>query len=176
MIDRDKLGKVLALQASPIDGEALAATRMAVKLLSAAGMRPEDLAKGLVQINTPDLSTFHWRPPAPRPAPAQPWPKPRPTKAEREAAQAREQAAHEAALRELKRQADRMSFAKLDPKDTRNRLTRLLAEATLTAEEQAYLFGIATQLYERPHELLDARDVRRLNRLWRSFLPADEAA
>jgi hypothetical protein len=44
-LNRDRLGKVLALLSSPQDGEALAAARMAVKLLSAAGMRPEDLAQ-----------------------------------------------------------------------------------------------------------------------------------
>ena len=43
-VNRDRLAKVLALLSSPVDGEALAATRMAVKLLSDAGMRPEDLA------------------------------------------------------------------------------------------------------------------------------------
>ena len=43
MIDRDKLGKVLALMASPFDGEALAATRKVVELLDKTGLRPEQL-------------------------------------------------------------------------------------------------------------------------------------
>jgi hypothetical protein len=43
-LNRERLGKVLALLSSPVDGEALAAARMVVKLLAAADMRPEDLA------------------------------------------------------------------------------------------------------------------------------------
>lgn len=43
-LNRERLAKVLALLASPVDGEALAAARMAVKLLADAGMRPGDLA------------------------------------------------------------------------------------------------------------------------------------
>lgn len=47
MIDRNKLAKVLAYLASPIDGEALAATRKAVELFDKAGLRPEQLVDGI---------------------------------------------------------------------------------------------------------------------------------
>jgi hypothetical protein len=44
-LDRDKLAKILALLASPVDGEALAAARKAVEILGKAGLRPESLAQ-----------------------------------------------------------------------------------------------------------------------------------
>jgi hypothetical protein len=47
IVDRDRLAKVLALISSPVDGEALAAVRTAVKMLAAAGMRPEQLVDGV---------------------------------------------------------------------------------------------------------------------------------
>jgi hypothetical protein len=46
-VNRDRLAKVLALLANPVEGEALAAARMAVKLLADAGMRPEQLVDGI---------------------------------------------------------------------------------------------------------------------------------
>ncbi len=43
-LNRDKLGKLLAMLTSDHDGEVVAAARAAVRMLAAAGMRPEELA------------------------------------------------------------------------------------------------------------------------------------
>lgn len=45
-MNHDKLKKCLALMASETDGEALAATRMVVRMLKTGGHRPEDLSVG----------------------------------------------------------------------------------------------------------------------------------
>ena len=63
VIDRDKLAKVLALLTSPMDGEVVAAARVAVMILAAAGLRPGDLVKGIYTLN----ELLRDEPPSPRP-------------------------------------------------------------------------------------------------------------
>lgn len=68
---RRRLGLVLAMLTSPHDGEALAAARMACKLLDRHGWRPEDLAAapaGAQQQPPRDPPREH-RPPPPPPEP-----------------------------------------------------------------------------------------------------------
>jgi hypothetical protein len=80
-VNRDRLAKVLALMSSPVDGEALAATRMMVKLLADAGLRPERLVDGIPAERVAAPAEWAWttpwdiRPTAPQPRAAAARPK-----------------------------------------------------------------------------------------------------
>ena len=63
--EHTKLSKLLAMLASDQDGEALAATRMVVRLLAKHGKRPEDLKLGIA---TPQYANA--RPAQPPPPPS----------------------------------------------------------------------------------------------------------
>jgi hypothetical protein len=146
-IDRSKLGKVLALLTSPMDGEVLAAARMAVKLLADAGLRPEDLVKSALVISAQ---------PPPRPVwtPSEPWSvKPKP---------------YDPTPR-------RRSFADLKPKAARQVLVYMLVCGRLPLKDAAFVREIAERMYERPHEELYSNEKSRLTRLWNEIAPEKAA-
>ena len=140
-INRDKLGKVLALMASPIDGEALAAARMTVKMLAAAELRPEDLAdpmKVLLRSTPAELTQTQTEPARHEPT-SQPYTptKPKPP-----------------------------SFRDLAPSVARMVLADMLA-GELAEADRTFLGGLAEQMRTAPHKCLATAEVRRINRLWR---------
>lgn len=141
-VNLGKLGKVLALLASPVDGEALSAAHMTVKLLAAAGMRPEDLADPVkVSLRSapaerpPARTEQSGREPAPRPYTA---PKPKPP-----------------------------SFRDLRPSVARMVLADMLA-GELAEADRTFVGRLAEQLRAAPHKCLTTAEVRHINRLWRA--------
>lgn len=146
-IDCGKLGKVLALLTSPMDGEVLAAARMAVKLLADAGLRPEDLAKSALVISAQPPPWPVWTPSEPRPVKPKPYnPTPR-----------------------------RRSFADLEPKAARQALVYMLVCGRLSLKDAAFVREIAERMYERPHEELYSDEKSRLTRLWNKIAPEKAA-
>jgi hypothetical protein len=134
MIDRARLSKVLALLASPVDGEALAAARKAVELLAAAGLRPEQLVDGLPDPDPFGLANFVYSPsPAahpPRSARSATQPKPPPAP----------------------------SFRDLGPAAARGVLDELIASRMLQ-KHVLFCRSIRERLYARPHEGLTTGEV-----------------
>jgi hypothetical protein len=157
-IDRDRLAKVLALLASPIDGECLAAARKVVQLLATSGMRPEELAAGLIapnKIGIIDLSEFirGWEEAQESYEPEQP----------------RDPFAAEPTPRRTKpRQA---SVRDLGPAALRRMLDDLLIGQPfpLLPKHQSFVRTIKDRLYREPHIGLRTDEVRRLNMLWRAW-------
>jgi hypothetical protein len=146
-IDRGKLGKVLALLTSPMDGEVLAAARMTVKLLADAGLRPEDLAKSALVISARPPPRSVWTPSEPwsvKPKPYDPTPR-------------------------------RCSFADLKPKAARQVLAYMLVCGRLPLKDAAFVREIAERMYERPHEELYSDEKARLTRLWNKVAPEKAA-
>jgi hypothetical protein len=140
-INREKLAKVLALLSSPVDAEALAATRMATKLLAEAGMRPEQLVDGIPKTMTPVIpsrSPWPWPSPADNPRPRHPKPAPPP------------------------------SFRDLGPAAARRVLDDLLA-TPLLPKHAMFVRAIRERLRVESHKGLTTAEVRKLNRLWRAM-------
>jgi hypothetical protein len=148
VVDRDRLGKVLALLASPHDGEALAATRMVVKLLAAHDMRPEQLVNGIpTSASAFHAFTFTYPAAAPRSA----TPKPKPAK------------------------PSWPSFRDIGPGAAADRLRQMLA-TPLLPKPRAFVSDILARL-QRPHPTgtgsaavaadLTTAEIRRLNSMWR---------
>lgn len=148
-LNRDRLAKVLALMASPVDGEALATCRMAVKLLADAGMRPEQLVDGV-------------------PMPVAPWPAQPATSYSRWAYR------HAATPTRRARSAKprQPSVRDMGPAELRQVLDDLLGSHPfpLLPKHAAFVRDIRDRLYREPHLGLSADDVRRLNGLWRAWL------
>lgn len=140
-LNRARLGKVLALMASPVDGEALAATLAMVRMLSEVGMRPEDLADG-----GPFFVAAHA-------TPAHPPRQPQPTPSARQPCQPKP--------------APPPSIRDLPPSHARRVLASLLA-GNLAEDERAFVAEMAEQMRVAPHKVLSTAQVRRLNRLWRA--------
>lgn len=140
-LNRDRLGKVLALLASPVDGEALAAARMVVRLLAAAGMRPEELAD-------PWQMMAHLRRPEPGAASTESAPPAQPTR------------------EWTPRPPKPVSVRDLAPSAVRSIIADLLA-GELADGDRGFLAALAERLRTQPHLGLTTGEVRRLNRLWR---------
>jgi hypothetical protein len=156
-INRDRFAKVLALMSSPVDGEALAATRTAVKMLANINLRPEDLVNGIPKPDEPigfeTIVRYKWsygteppqRPPPPKPThERRPNPPPQPT------------------------------FRDLGPASARRVIADILAAGNLSARNVAFFGEISARLYSEPHIGLSTGEVQRLNKLWRS-MPSREA-
>lgn len=142
-ISRDRLAKVLALLASPVDGEVLAAARSAVKMLAQVNLRPENLIDGIPE----PVEPINFEPI--KPADCDEWsccpeppPPPPPT------------------------------FRDLGPAAARRVIADILAAGNVSPREAGFLHKISARLYGRPHEGISISEVRRLNKLWRAMLAA----
>lgn len=140
-IDHTKLGKVLALLASNMDGEALAAARAAVRMLAAAGLRPEALADGMTIWLAGRSDAAAGIQPGPPPAPPSP-PKPR-------------------------KPPPSPSFRDLKPSAQRFVLADLLA-GDLGEADRTFLAMVAARLRTAPHQGLTTAELRRINKAWRA--------
>ena len=154
-IDRARLGKVLALLASPNDGEALAATRMVVKLLAAHDMRPEQLVDGLPNHDPFGLATLVY--PAPATPRSRAW-----SPFDRSAEEVAEDLA-----RSLRRKPGSAkptpgpkSFRDIGPGEARERLRQMLTTPMLP-KPKAFITEILERLREPHKNGLSAGEVRR---------------
>lgn len=159
VVNRDRLVKVLALMASPVDGEALAAARKVVELLAAAGLRPEDLINGVFDFIPPviDLDEFI-------------------REQEARERQARPQPRHSFADAPTPHRTSarprQPSVRDLGPAALRQVLDDLLTGRPFPMREkhQTFVRAIKDRLYREPHVGLGTDEVRRLNMLWRYWL------
>jgi hypothetical protein len=143
VFNRDRLAKVLALLASPVDGEALAAARSAVKMLAQVNLRPEDLIDGIPEAVEP-ISFEPIKPAGRDEWSCRPEPPPPPTP----------------------------TFRDLGPAAARRVIADILAAGNVSPRDAGFLYEVSARLYGRPHEGISTGEVRRLNKLWRAISAA----